>query len=270
MTSSSEGFGRPLIEAAYNGLPTVTYDFDFGPRDAIEDGGSGFIVPIGDVDGLAERLELLSGDEALRRRFGRRAREIYDEQFATNRILERHRMMLGRHDTPSPDLIHGFATDGIEPIAIEDLVHRVHRSRRGITHHVRIGTRERLHGVQIDNGWEVRTPRIVRRLGSTEIVFQSRGNEVISYAMDEAASDRHYLANTTGAESLEVLPWLRRDSLSSPGRTPIALSAKAWHWWLPWEVQKLCAEITVVARRTHRAINWKINQVSARHLRRSH
>ena len=56
MTSLSEGFPYPLLEAMYQGRPTVSYDFDFGPREAIEDGGSGYIVPIGDVDQLAARL----------------------------------------------------------------------------------------------------------------------------------------------------------------------------------------------------------------------
>lgn len=50
-----EGFGRNIIEAMASGLPVVTTANCAGP-DLIEDGVTGFIVPIRDVDAICEKL----------------------------------------------------------------------------------------------------------------------------------------------------------------------------------------------------------------------
>src|SRR6185295_13368886 len=50
-----EGFGRNIIEAMASGLPVVTTGHCAGP-DLIEDGVTGFIVPIRDVDAICEKL----------------------------------------------------------------------------------------------------------------------------------------------------------------------------------------------------------------------
>jgi glycosyltransferase involved in cell wall biosynthesis len=47
--------GYTLIEAGLTGTPIVTYDFDFH-GEIIEDGVSGFLVPLRDVDALADRV----------------------------------------------------------------------------------------------------------------------------------------------------------------------------------------------------------------------
>lgn len=50
-----EGFGRNIIEAMASGLPVITTANCAGP-DLIEDGVTGFIVPIRDVDAISEKL----------------------------------------------------------------------------------------------------------------------------------------------------------------------------------------------------------------------
>ncbi len=50
-----EGFGRNIIEAMASGLPVITTPNCAGP-DLIEDGVTGFIVPIRDVDAICEKL----------------------------------------------------------------------------------------------------------------------------------------------------------------------------------------------------------------------
>jgi glycosyltransferase involved in cell wall biosynthesis len=50
-----DGFGRNIIEAMASGLPVITTPNCAGP-DLIEDGVTGFIVPIRDVDAISERL----------------------------------------------------------------------------------------------------------------------------------------------------------------------------------------------------------------------
>jgi glycosyltransferase involved in cell wall biosynthesis len=50
-----DGFGRNIIEAMACGLPVITTPNCAGP-DLIEDGVSGFIVPIRDIDAICQRL----------------------------------------------------------------------------------------------------------------------------------------------------------------------------------------------------------------------
>jgi glycosyltransferase involved in cell wall biosynthesis len=50
-----DGFGRNIIEAMASGLPVITTAHCAGP-DLIEDGVTGFIVPIRDVDAICEKL----------------------------------------------------------------------------------------------------------------------------------------------------------------------------------------------------------------------
>jgi glycosyltransferase involved in cell wall biosynthesis len=46
-----------------------------GPRDIIEDGINGFLVPVGDVDAIVERVQLLLADADIRMRMQARAQE---------------------------------------------------------------------------------------------------------------------------------------------------------------------------------------------------
>jgi glycosyltransferase involved in cell wall biosynthesis len=75
LTSPKEGWGISNIEAAACGTPTVASDAP-GLRDSVRDGETGFLVPHGDVDALASRIEGLLGDPDLRERMGRAAVEF--------------------------------------------------------------------------------------------------------------------------------------------------------------------------------------------------
>lgn len=211
MTSLSEGFPYPLLEAMYQARPTVSYDFDFGPREAIEDGASGYIVPLGDVDQLAERLQELAADASLREQFGRRARNRYDERFSPAAVAEQYRRFLGPHDTPI-DLAKVFTTDGIEPIAVDEITHRTRRSGERRIHQVTVSSPVSLHDVQVDDGTRTAAAKVRARRGATRIEFEADGSAVLSYTTAPGSSDRHYLASTTADHELEVLAHLRRDA----------------------------------------------------------
>ena len=58
-----------LLEAKANSLPIVSFDCATGPREIVRDGVDGYLVPVGDVEGMAERIERLVEDEELRRSF---------------------------------------------------------------------------------------------------------------------------------------------------------------------------------------------------------
>lgn len=74
MTSRYEGFPMVLIEAAAKGLPMIGFDISTGPKEIIDDGVNGFLIPNGDVDCMVARLECLMADNELRDRFSAAAK----------------------------------------------------------------------------------------------------------------------------------------------------------------------------------------------------
>jgi glycosyltransferase involved in cell wall biosynthesis len=75
LASPNEGWGISNMEAAASGTATVASDSP-GLRDSVRHGESGYLVPHGDVQALAERLGELLQDSALCERLGRSARRF--------------------------------------------------------------------------------------------------------------------------------------------------------------------------------------------------
>ena len=73
-TSVSEASPSTVWEAMSMGRAVVTTDVG-SVSQYIRDGKSGFVVPIRDVKALAQRVELLLGNPALRRQMGTEARK---------------------------------------------------------------------------------------------------------------------------------------------------------------------------------------------------
>jgi glycosyltransferase involved in cell wall biosynthesis len=87
LTSLNEGTPVVAIEAMASGVPVVATDAG-GTRTVVDDGETGFLVPIGDVDALAERLQRLRDDPELRTRFAETGRTRTRERFSTQRMLD--------------------------------------------------------------------------------------------------------------------------------------------------------------------------------------
>jgi glycosyltransferase involved in cell wall biosynthesis len=95
LSSRYEGFANVLGEAMAAGLPAISFDCDYGPADMISSGRDGLLVPPGDVDALADCMERIMHDEALRRRLGENAKFIV-EQFSSDRIIGLWDKCIGR------------------------------------------------------------------------------------------------------------------------------------------------------------------------------
>jgi len=75
LPSLYDGFGLVLTEAMVCGVPCVAFDCECGPSDIIEDGVDGFLVETGNIQHLADKMELLMQDKNLRSEMGGKAKE---------------------------------------------------------------------------------------------------------------------------------------------------------------------------------------------------
>jgi glycosyltransferase involved in cell wall biosynthesis len=82
--SSVPHFARPVIEAAAMAVPAVASDLG-GPRELIEDGETGRLVPPGNPAALAAAIGMLLGDPESARRMGETAYRQARERFDANR-----------------------------------------------------------------------------------------------------------------------------------------------------------------------------------------
>lgn len=86
MSSHFEGLPMVMIEAMTCGLPPVTFDFKCGPKDIIDNGRNGLLVPEGDIPGLAEAMMALMRDDTLRSKMGDEAQRIR-EKFSEEKVM---------------------------------------------------------------------------------------------------------------------------------------------------------------------------------------
>ena len=91
LPSHFEGLPMSVIEAMLCGLPVIATNIR-GPREQVEEGYTGLLVPTADAAALRAALQHLAGDAALREQMGDagRAKAVrdFDERVVLKRTLE--------------------------------------------------------------------------------------------------------------------------------------------------------------------------------------
>lgn len=84
LSSHEEGISNAVLEAMASGLPIVTTNAG-GMAEAVRDGIDGFVVPVREIDALADRLRALLLDPDLRSVLGKNARARAIEEYDLER-----------------------------------------------------------------------------------------------------------------------------------------------------------------------------------------
>jgi glycosyltransferase involved in cell wall biosynthesis len=92
-TSLGEGLPTAVLEAQACGVPVLATDV-VGNSEAVADGTSGFLLPLGDVDGFVEKLWILHENKQLRHDFGIAARANVCKLFTVQSMCEKFDKLL--------------------------------------------------------------------------------------------------------------------------------------------------------------------------------
>jgi N-acetyl-alpha-D-glucosaminyl L-malate synthase BshA len=95
LPSDAESFGMAALEAMASEVPVIGANAG-GLPEVVVDGENGYLLPVGDVDAMADRaIEILS-DDALQHRLGRRGRELAATEFDEGRVVPLYRQFYER------------------------------------------------------------------------------------------------------------------------------------------------------------------------------
>jgi glycosyltransferase involved in cell wall biosynthesis len=86
LSSKAEGFANAILEYMASGLPVVATDAG-GVREAIVEGETGFVVPAGDDQKMAERIIEVLGESERARSMGQQGKAIVAKKFASEHHL---------------------------------------------------------------------------------------------------------------------------------------------------------------------------------------
>ncbi|MGV0110479.1 glycosyltransferase [Arthrobacter sp. CP30] len=89
LTSTTEGLPLVLLEAMSGGCLPIAYDIPYGPADLIEDGVNGFLLPRGDVAGVAARIATIVSSSSDDLRAMRTAARATAERFSDQAVTAR-------------------------------------------------------------------------------------------------------------------------------------------------------------------------------------
>ena len=90
LPSEHESFGMAALEAMASEVPVIATRAG-GLPEVVADGETGYLLPVGDVDAMAERAIAILSDKVLHRRLGRAGRARAEGEFNVNRVVPMYR-----------------------------------------------------------------------------------------------------------------------------------------------------------------------------------
>ena len=87
LTSLWEGFGYVIVEAMAEEKPVIAFDIS-SSAEIIDEGLTGFLVEKGNVEVLAEKVNILAKDEQLRKTFGKNGRQKVEKVFTLSKSIK--------------------------------------------------------------------------------------------------------------------------------------------------------------------------------------
>lgn len=106
LSSTAEGFSNSILEYMAASRPVVATDVG-GAREAIVENETGYIVPPGDDELMAERIISLLHDPAKARLMGEQGRRVVEEKFSSQALLQNtealYERLLTAKDAPRSD-----------------------------------------------------------------------------------------------------------------------------------------------------------------------
>lgn len=88
-TRHHEGLPRILLECQAMEVVPVVHDIG-GTAEGVREGKTGYVIKVGDFDGLVDRLAALLHDRNLRAQMGRAGRRLAEERFSLTALAGRH------------------------------------------------------------------------------------------------------------------------------------------------------------------------------------
>lgn len=89
LSSRYEGMPNALMEALACGLPCISTDCDFGPRELINHGENGLLIPVDDSEALTAAMKTLAENSILSEKLSENARAI-NKTHALDLIAQKH------------------------------------------------------------------------------------------------------------------------------------------------------------------------------------
>lgn len=94
-TRRFEGFPMVIVEAMICGLPIVAFDLG-GVRDAVVNESTGYLVPDGDIEQFATKVQYLIDNNIQRKEFGLNAYKIANSEFTVDAMITKYKEIINK------------------------------------------------------------------------------------------------------------------------------------------------------------------------------